>query len=468
MSVGGGRSGMVSERPTEWPWIALAVLALGAGAAACFASPALGIAALALPAAPLLVVAPDLAILALVAALPFDALAALDETGMLTLTRLLGIAVLGGWVVHVVANPARRVRLGRPGLLLLAYVAFAAVSVGWSPNTDVGLAALLTLAQLFLLYVMAANVLDDWSRIAHALDVLLLSTAVLAVIVLVQNPGVENGGFGLARAVVHYGTHTTNPDPLAYQLALPAVAALAFRARGGPLGWWRLGAMVLIGLALVATGTRGGVLAAGGGLVTLAAVRPRMGVRVLVALALVTLLLPAVLPGGALDILRARWETSGDDRLSGRLDIWRVGLAMIADRPLHGTGFGGFQDTFYQYMLVTPVDPHFALIHSRGNRAPHNIYLSTFAELGLIGGTLLTLALVAHARALWQLRRAARQVGLDQVEDIAVALLATLATLLVAGSNGDLLLEKTPWMLLAVMQGASIAAGWDGASEARA
>jgi O-antigen ligase len=366
-------------------------------------------------------------------------------------------------VVHVVAHPKQRVRLGRPGLLLLAYVAFAAVSIGWSPDTDVALTALMTLAQLFLLYVMAANVFDDWSRIARGLDVLLLSTAVLAVIVLVQNPGAQNGGFGLARAVVHYGTHTTNPDPLAYQLALPAVAALAFRPRGAPLGWWRLGAMVLIGLALVSTGTRGGALAAGAGLVTLAAVRPRVGVRVLAALALVTLLLPAVLPGGAIDILRARWEASGDDRLSGRLDIWRVGLAMMADRPLHGTGFGGFQDTFYQYMLETPVDPHFALIHSRGNRAPHNIYLSTFAELGLIGGGLLTLALAAHARALWQLRRAARQVGHDHAEDIALALLAILVTLLVAGSNGDLLLEKTPWLLLAIMQGASIAAGWDGA-----
>jgi O-antigen ligase len=463
MSVGAERGGTASGWSDTLPWIGVAVLALGAGAAACFASPALGVAALALPAAPLLVVAPDLAILALVAALPFDALAALDDTGMLTLTRLLGIAVLGGWVVHVVAHPKQRVRLGRPGLLLLAYVAFAAVSIGWSPDTDVALTALMTLAQLFLLYVMAANVFDDWSRIARGLDVLLLSTAVLAVIVLVQNPGAQNGGFGLARAVVHYGTHTTNPDPLAYQLALPAVAALAFRPRGAPLGWWRLGAMVLIGLALVSTGTRGGALAAGAGLVTLAAVRPRIGVRVLAALALVTLLLPAVLPGGAIDILRARWEASGDDRLSGRLDIWRVGLAMMADRPLHGTGFGGFQDTFYQYMLETPVDPHFALIHSRGNRAPHNIYLSTFAELGLIGGGLLTLALAAHARALWQLRRAARQVGHDHAEDIALALLAILVTLLVAGSNGDLLLEKTPWLLLAIMQGASIAAGWDGA-----
>src|SRR5262245_58153104 len=112
--------------PWSAPWSgAVVLLALGAGAAACCTGPTLGGAALALPAAPLLVVAPHLAVLGLVAALPFDALASLDEAGALTLTRLLGIAVLGGWVLHAVASPRRRIRLSRPGLLLFAYVTFA-------------------------------------------------------------------------------------------------------------------------------------------------------------------------------------------------------------------------------------------------------------------------------------------------------------------------------------------------------
>src|SRR5260370_14833717 len=107
MSVGAERGRTASGWPPALPWIVLAVLALGAGAAACCASPALAVAALALPAAPLLVVAPDLAILTLVAALPFDALAALDDTGMLTATRLLGIAVLAGRVVHLMPPPSQ-------------------------------------------------------------------------------------------------------------------------------------------------------------------------------------------------------------------------------------------------------------------------------------------------------------------------------------------------------------------------
>src|SRR5262249_61006480 len=175
--------------------------------------------------------------------------------GALTITRLLGIAVVGGWVLHVVASPRRRVGLGRPGVLLFAYVIFATISLGWASDTDVTLAALRTLAQLFLLYVMAADVLDDWSRIARALDVLLLAPTVLAVLVLIEATS------GAGRAVLRYGAYEVNPNFLAAQLAVPAVAALAFRARRIPLGWWRAAAVIPIVLALVATGSRGGAVA---------------------------------------------------------------------------------------------------------------------------------------------------------------------------------------------------------------
>ena len=454
-TVGAGRNGVAPGRSAGWVAVAVALFVLGAGAAACFTSPALAVAALALPAAPLLFLAPDLAILGLIAVLPFDALTSLDEEGALALTRLLGIAVLGGWVLHAVANPWRRVRLGRPGLLLLAYVTFATVSIGWASDTEVTMAALRTLAQLFLLYAMAANVLDEWPRIARALDVLLLATTVLAVVVLAE------AATGVGRAVLRYGDYEVNPNFMAAQLAVPAAAALAIRARRAPFGGWRLVAVLPIVLALIATGSRGGALAFGAGLLTLAIGRPRLGARALAALAVVVLLLPALLPDSTLHVLRHRWEMAEDDRLSGRLDIWRVGLAMIADRPLQGTGFAGFRDAFYEYMLQTPVDPKFALLHSRGNRVAHNIYLSTVAELGLVGGALFGLALAAHVRTAWQLRRAALQVGDQQAEDVALALLAALVTLLVAGCCTELTLCKTPWLLLAAIQGAAIAAGWE-------
>ena len=90
-AAGTGRSGMGPTWSAPWIAAAVAVVALGAGAAACFSSPILGVAALALPAVPLLVLAPHLAILGLVAALPFDALSSLDDSGALSLLSLIHI-----------------------------------------------------------------------------------------------------------------------------------------------------------------------------------------------------------------------------------------------------------------------------------------------------------------------------------------------------------------------------------------
>jgi hypothetical protein len=187
----------------SWPLLVVMAAVLLGGLAAFVLSPKLGLAALALPVAPLLVLAPQYAVLALVAALPFDAVAALSDEGAFTLTRLLGLAVLGGWLVHAIAE-GRAVRLATGGRLLAAYVLFAVVSVGWAADPDVTIQSLRTLLQLFLLYVMVANVLRTPADVSRALDVLLVSTGVLALLVLLQLP--VAGG----RATFTFGAETVN------------------------------------------------------------------------------------------------------------------------------------------------------------------------------------------------------------------------------------------------------------------
>src|SRR5262249_62161289 len=108
--------------------------------------------------------------------------------------------------------------------------------IGWASDSEVTMASLGPMAQLVLLYAMAVNVLDEWPRIAPALDVLLLAPTVLAVVVLAE------AASGVGRAVLHYGDYEINPNFMAAQLAVPAAAALAFRARHPPLGWRRLAA----------------------------------------------------------------------------------------------------------------------------------------------------------------------------------------------------------------------------------
>ena len=445
--VSDGRPTASTRVPGTRAWIIGGAAAVLTGLAAYDIDPRAGIAVLGAAAAPLLVVMPQRAFLILVAALPFDALASLAESRTLSLTRLLGVAVLGGWLAHALITRTP-IRLGRAGWLLAAYVAFAALSVAWAPDTDDAMAQLRTLVQLLAFYVMAVNLLVRPADARVVLDVLLVATIVLAGVALWQLPTEGHH----VRAEIVLGDDTFNPNYLAAALVFPVIAALGMGRAGSPFGWLRLLAVVPIAVTLFATGSRGGGIALVVGVGMLAVLRPRLGPTLGIAVLCAGLLLPVVLPDNTIQRIDDRWAGSTEDRLSGRLDIWKVGTAMFVDHPLAGVGLGGFRDEFYTYMIATPVDPTFARIHNRGNRVPHNVYLGTFVELGVVGGGLLVAALATHGLAAWRVARHRRAVA------PALALPALFASMAVFGGSIDLMGQKLPWLLLAAMQAAVLPA----------
>src|SRR5689334_15012988 len=90
------------------PWIAAGTLVLLLGLGAFVVSPVLGAAVLGLFVAPLFVVAPRHALLLFVAMLPFDAVSVFGEAdSALGATRVVGLALFGGWVLHLLVEPRR-------------------------------------------------------------------------------------------------------------------------------------------------------------------------------------------------------------------------------------------------------------------------------------------------------------------------------------------------------------------------
>lgn len=427
------------------PWIGAAIVLLVLGIAGYVVHPLLGLGVLGLLVAPVFVVAPKYAILFLVALLPFDAVANIDADGA-TVTRLLGVALMGGWMLHVLVERTR-VRFTRPMGVAALYVAFAALSIGWAADPMVALRALATLVQLLLLGVLVADVVREPRDVRRVLDVMLVGALVLAVLVLVEMPA-----GGAKRATFTFAGETIDPNFLAATLVLPAVAAIGVGAGRGPWGWWRLVAVVPIAIVVFLTGSRGSGIAMLGGLLVIGALRRRVGLGVVVLGVSLVVLLPTVVPDAVVDRLLTRYSTAEEDRLSGRMDIWRVALVMVEDKPLQGTGYGGFSDAFYHYMLTAPVDPHFARAHSRGNRASHNIYLGTLAELGVVGVGLLVATLLAHGSALWRARLVALRRRDEETARLALALLGVFTSLALAGSTLDLMATKAPWVWLALMQ----------------
>ncbi len=133
---------------------------------------------------------------------------------------------------------------------------------------------------------------------------------------------------------------------------------------------------LVLAVALLNTGSRGGIIAGGVALLTIALVslrRAAAGRRMLAAA--FAALFAGVLTVAAIssDLLLARLQngvTAGD-----RLAVYRDTLDMIMARPLLGHGAGAFIDAFPLYHLRAPV----GVLWNR----THDTYLQVAAELGL-------------------------------------------------------------------------------------
>jgi O-antigen/teichoic acid export membrane protein/O-antigen ligase len=164
---------------------------------------------------------------------------------------------------------------------------------------------------------------------------------------------------------------------------LAAVAAVTLLLLGASR--WLLLALPPLVVGAVASGSRGGLLAA---LVVLAVLALRAGPRARsLALAGIAgsgslLVMTAWLYPPVGDLLRSRFveQTVEQQYSSGRTSIWQDSLELLAQHPLWGVGLDGFYGSVGQ---------------ARGIEYPHNYLLAVASEAGLLGLALLTLTVFA-------------------------------------------------------------------------
>ena len=150
----------------------------------------------------------------------------------------------------------------------------------------------------------------------------------------------------------------------------------------GPGGFW-IGCVFVIGIALVLTGSRGGIFSTALGMLALTTmVAIRAGHRAAGAASgvLLTLLVVGLAFVGFGDVLADRLATTGLS-LDGRLAVYHLTWLSIADAPWSGFGHGAFQPVFaiYRDLSLAPFGIwDFA----------HNTYLEILQGLGLPVGLL--------------------------------------------------------------------------------
>jgi O-antigen ligase len=238
-------------------------------------------------------------------------------------------------------------------------------------------------------------------------------------------------GIQLSRASIGQ----TNPNQFALSLLLPLSIAmgafLSLRNRIAKMAM--LAGIGVIGFGILISMSRGSLIAVG--VLILIYIRKfRMNWRMSIALLVLMTLLLAV-PA----LFFERIQSTVQDRGAGRFDIWQVGVEAAKHHSIIGVGLDNFPLAFDQYA------GHATAFHGY-RRAPHDVYLGTFTELGFVGFLLFLAAIKSQLHVLKKLKPAAKQVPM------LVACEGACFAILIVGFSKDILWDKVfwfSWILLA-------------------
>ena len=283
-----------------------------------------------------------------------------------TVIRLGALSLALIWLWRALGADAVGRRPTPLDLPVIAFLTLAALSTATSPYRYESLQAFLSLATGALVLAIAAEVARERRASVLLAGAVFASAAVEALLALGQ------WAMGADRPA---GTYF-NPNHLATALAVAMALVLAREPRGRTERAALVAAAGLLVAALIASRSRGGVLAAAAGVGLVGWYRWRWRA---VAVGAAALVLVAIVPNPLVE--RVRHAHAVDPLAYARLQIWRSALERAADHPL-GVGLNMFRKTSQQYAF--PVEGELARYGRRAESA-HSDYLEVLAELGVPG-----------------------------------------------------------------------------------
>jgi len=231
-----------------------------------------------------------------------------------------------------------------------------------------------------------------------------------------RNSYATYAGIGLVCALActfsAYVRSATSVGRSALRRAISFIASTA-----GPAGWWLVGSFIL-SLALVRTGSRGGILASVAGLLALILITTLRGRNAITATASLLGLLAA---GVAIfvfgDFFAGRLLALGFES-ADRLAVYKLTILSILDAPWKGFGYGTFEYVFPMYRdnSLSPFGVW--------DKA-HNTYLEIFQGLGIPAAALFFVMLLILAVR-------CGHAALTRLSSATAPLVATAATVIVA------------------------------------
>jgi putative inorganic carbon (HCO3(-)) transporter len=328
----------------------------------------------------------DLVLLAMIAALPWEAKLHYPSASLSTVKGI-GLTVMAAYVVRILAN--RRTTVHLPSLLgiVTAMAVWIGVSLVVSPNPSECVEKAIRWMLFFAFFFLIIQLVNDRREIRRALRWFATSVALAAVYAL--------WGFFVNHDGARLAGPLEDPNDFAYLLAcsLPLVAYLisADRLRRGV---WAA-CFVMIAAAMLATLSRGALVGIGA-LLLWGTMTRRIPVRALLSGVLAVAVVAALAFTVWSPLLhKALHQKShiAQANVESRESFWAAAITLTERRPLTGVGPGRFPVEALPLLRNNPV------YHEKP--VTHNTYLEILSENGVPA----LLLFVAYLATSWALLR---------------------------------------------------------------
>ena len=297
---------------------------------------------------------------------------------------------------------------------------------------------LFTLIQLLVMSWVAFN-LFCYDRVAKEALLALIASCVLLAILQVSGLGATGYGAGRYTASTRVSALGQNANELACTLSLALIALLGLVYSSGrralPLRHLAWPCLILLGLAVVLTGSRGGVVALAGGLMVFMLLEGTLQARVRNWSIGFLVLGFVVLISAQYETARERWSaTLGGGTLAHREHLFPAAWEMFLESPIVGWGpVQNIHELGWRVRYVGWANP------DQSWRDTHNLFLWVLIQAGLLGAIPFFAGVGLWIRAAWKARQGPQ----------GILPLAMTATFLIADLSGNWVHSKLHWLVMA-------------------
>lgn len=333
------------------------------------------------------------------------------------------------WAVKAVIDKRLTVNVPATAIPLMLFVALALIEcvsytasdgrrVSLSQDVDATRSTVMMLIFLLISFIIAANFFASRERFGTLIRFLIIYGVALALFGLIQNFTWEGRvyGFRVTTAGVGFGPFINRNHFAGYmEMLIPVPVSLIVARVVQKQSWMFYGfAAAIMGLALVMSNSRGGIISLMAGLIFIAVASSQLrrnkersrleqnsGASILKRIGAVAAIGAAIFIGvvwiGAEEVIRRAGETidqvRGNQQESyiSREWIWKDTWKMVRANPLVGVGIGAYETVYPKY--ATGDDPYFRIDFA------HNDYLQILADAGIAGGLLALCFIILVARA---------------------------------------------------------------------